>query len=252
MAGFPGAHEGRVAVVTGAAMGLGRAYAERLARDGARVVVADIEHGEATVESILAAGGEAVAVTCDVTSEAAVEDLSARVDDTFGGCDILVNNAGIFPNVAWEEVDLALWRRVISVNLESMFLTCKAFWGGMRDRGFGRIINISSNTFGLVVPGRVPYISSKAGVIGLTRALASDLAEHGITANSVLPGLTMTGTVESMWGATPRIDKGVEMQAIKRRAMPQDLEGIVSFLATEDARWITGQSIVVDGGIVRH
>jgi NAD(P)-dependent dehydrogenase (short-subunit alcohol dehydrogenase family) len=252
MAGFPGAHEGRVALVTGAATGLGRAFAERLARDGARVVVADIESGEATVESIVAAGGEAVALACDVTSESAVEELRGRVHETFGGCDVLVNNAGIFPNVAWDELDLELWRRVLRTNLESMFLTCKAFTGGMRDRGFGRIINISSNTFDQVVHGYVPYISSKAGVIGLTRALATELGEYGITVNSVLPGLIMTGTVLSMLDGTPLIDENVEEQAIKRRGMPRDLEGIVSFLATEDAGWMSGQAIVVDGGLVRH
>jgi len=252
MAGFSGAHEGRVALVTGAATGLGRAFAERLARDGARVVVADIESGEATVESIVAAGGEAVALRCDVTSESAVEELRGRVHETFGGCDVLVNNAGIFPNVAWDEVDLGLWRRVLGTNLESMFLTCKAFTGGMRDRGFGRIINISSNTFGQVVHGYVPYISSKAGVIGFTRALATELGEYGITVNSVLPGLIMTGTVLSMLDGTPVIDDTVEEQAIKRSGVPRDLEGIVSFLATEDAGWMSGQAIVVDGGLVRH
>ncbi|MBS1895315.1 MAG: SDR family oxidoreductase [Actinobacteria bacterium] len=249
---FPGAHEGRVAVVTGGAAGLGRAYAERLARDGAKVVVADLEEGDQVVAAIEADGGEALAVTCDVTSEAAIAELRERTDERFGGCDILVNNAGIFPNVPWEEVDYALWSRVLAVNLDSMFLTCKAFSAAMRERGFGRIVNISSNTFDLVIPGFVHYVASKAGVIGLTRALATELGEDEITVNCILPGLTRTAHIEEMWAGSPTLDHVVEGQAIKRPGMPADLEAVVSFLASEDARWISGQAIPVDGGQARH
>ncbi len=252
MTGFPGVHDGRVAVVTGGAAGLGRAYAERLARDGARVVVADVDDGTDTVAAITGAGGEALAQRCDVSSESAVATLRKSTIESFGRCDILVNNAGISPNVAWDGLVFAEWRRVIAINLDAMFLTCKAFVPGMRERRFGRIVNISSNTFGLVIPGFAHYMASKGGVIGFTRALANDLGDFGITVNAVLPGLTRTGTTEAMWEGTSLFDDMAEMQAIKRPGLPADLEAAISFLATEDARWITGQALVVDGGLVRH
>jgi NAD(P)-dependent dehydrogenase (short-subunit alcohol dehydrogenase family) len=138
------------------------------------------------------------------------------------------------------------------VNLDAMFLTSKAFSHDMRDAGFGRIINIGSNTFDLVVSGFVHYMASKGGVIGLTRGLANELGEYGITANAVLPGLTRTERIERVAAVSPLPDAIVALQAIKRPGMPDDIEGVVSFLATDDARWITGQSIPVDGGHVRH
>lgn len=191
MSGFPGAHAGRVAVVTGAASGLGRTYAERLARDGAQVVVADVSSGAETVEAIRSAGGMAVATQCDVASPDAVSALREVAYEHFDRCDILVNNAGIFPSVPWDELDFATWRSVLSVNLDSMFLTCKAFSPGMREHGFGRIVNISSSTFDVPVAGFVHYVTSKAGVIGLTRALATDLGVQGITVNCVIMPATL-------------------------------------------------------------
>jgi NAD(P)-dependent dehydrogenase (short-subunit alcohol dehydrogenase family) len=250
--GFPGAHEGRVAVVTGAAAGLGQAYARRLARDGARVVAADVQDAGETVQAIEADGGEGLAVRCDVTSPEDVAALRDATTERFGACAILVNNAGLFPNIRWDDLDYETWRRVLTVNLDAMFLTCKAFSGDMREGGFGRIINISSNTYDLVIPGFVHYIASKAGVIGLTRGLANELGEHEITVNCILPGLTRTAHIEEVSQGNPFADLVVQMQAIKRPAFPRDIEGAVSFLATEDARWITGQAIPVDGGHVRH
>ena len=250
MTGFPEAHAGRVAVVTGAATGLGQAYAERLARDGARVVVADLSDGVETVEGIIAAGGEAVPAICDISSAQDVETLRASTYELFGRCDILVNNAGIYPTVAWDDLDFDTWRRVFAVNLDGMFLTCKAFAAGMATNGFGRIINVSSNTVNLLVPGFVHYIASKAGVIGLTRALATELGDRGITVNAILPGLTMTPARKGM--PTHVLDHVAAAQAIKRHALTSDTEGVVSFLASNDAGWITGQSIAVDGGQVRR
>jgi (S)-1-phenylethanol dehydrogenase len=252
VAGFPGAHDGRVAVVTGAAGGLGRAYAERLARDGAKVVIADIADGADVVAAIEQGGGEALALRCDVSSAAAVQELRDVTLQRFGACDILVNNAGIFPNVLWDDLDFELWRRVFTINLDAMFLTCKAFAPGMRERGWGRIVNISSNTFDLVIPGFVHYMASKAGVIGFTRGLANELGPHEVTVNCILPGLTRTAHIEEMGQGSPMLDLVVKMQAIKRPGMPVDLEGVVSFLASDDARWITGQALPVDGGHVRH
>lgn len=238
----------RVAVVTGAAAGLGQAFAQRLAEDGARVVVVDIAPGDETVAAIESAGGEAIAVRCDVSAPDDVEALRSAVIDRFGQCDILVNNAGIVPHVAWDDVDLALWRRVCSINLDGMFLTCKAFTPMMVEAEFGRVINVSSNTFLQGLPGFTPYMASKGGVIGLTRGLASELGRHGITVNSVLPGLTMVSRVERELAGTPVSEHVVASQAIKRPGLASDIQGAVAFLASDDAAWITGQSIVVDGG----
>ena len=245
-------HTGRVAVVTGAAAGLGAAYAIRLARDGAHVVVADRDDPAATVAAIEAAGGQALGVVCDVSSQESVAEMASRTAERFGRCDVLVNNAGVSPNVAWDDLTLAEWRRTMAINLDAMFLTCKAFCGGMREAGFGRVVNISSNTFGLVIAGFVHYTASKGGVVGLTRALATDLGPHGITVNAVLPGLTRTGTTLAMWEGTSLFADMAQHQAVHRPGVPADLEGVVSFLASEEARWVTGQSIVVDGGLVRN
>ena len=252
MSGFPGAHAGRIAIVTGAAAGLGRAYAERLARDGAHVIVADVGDGSETVDAITAGGGLAVAAPGDVTSPESMNALQDFTHSQFGRCDILVNNAGVHPHVDWDELDFAEWRRVMTINLDSMFIVCKAFAPDMQRKGFGRIINISSTTVDLVQGGFVHYIASKSGVIGFTRALATELGDSGVTVNAVLPGLTKTASIAAQWEGTPVLDQVATMQAIKRIAVPSDIEGTVSFLATEDAAWITGQSIVVDGGQVRH
>ncbi|MBS1895333.1 MAG: SDR family oxidoreductase [Actinobacteria bacterium] len=252
MSGFEAAHKGRIAVVTGAATGLGRAFAERLASDGAMVVAVDVDDADEAVAAIERNGGEAAAERCDVSSEAGVAGLGERVLERFGRCDILVNNAGAARNISWGELDFGTWRQLMGVNLDSMFLTCKAFAPAMAGNGFGRIINISSDTFGLLTPGFVHYIAAKGGVIGLTRGLATDLGNDGITVNAVLPGLTRTPNLERAFGGVDTVFEHVaETQAIKRQATPSDIEGAVSFLATEDAGWITGQSLVVDGGLLR-
>jgi len=250
--GFPGAHEGRVAVVTGAAGGLGRAYAERLARDGAKVVVADVGDGAETGAAIEAAGGESLVVACDITDADAVERLRAAAVERFGPPDILVNNAGITPVAPWEEIDFELWRKVFAVNLDAMFLTCKAFTPAMRERGWGRIVNISSNSVDLGAPGFVHYMASKAGVIGLTRGLANELGADGVTANCILPGLTKVARTAAFFDGSPIVEHVIAAQAIKRPGLPADLEGVVSFLVSDDARWVTGQAIPVDGGHTRH
>jgi NAD(P)-dependent dehydrogenase (short-subunit alcohol dehydrogenase family) len=250
--GLPGAHAGRTAVVTGGATGLGAEYAMRLAADGARILIADLNDASATVAAIRAQSGEAVAVVADISSQTDVSTVAEAVMDTYGGCDILVNNAGIYPNVPWAELTFADWRRVMSINLDSMFLTCKALTPGMQERGFGRVVNVSSNTFGLVIEGFVHYVASKGGIIGLTRALASELGVDGITVNAVLPGLTQTGETLETFAGTTFFEDMAKLQAIKRPGVPADLAGVVSFLASDAARWVTGQAIVADGGLLRH
>ena len=174
-----------------------------------------------------------------------------------GRCDILVNNAGIYPMQPFDQITFDDWRRVLSVNLDSMFLMTKAFADGMRQRKWGRIINIASDTVSLLVPNLVHYISSKAGVIGFTRSLATEFGEHGVNVNAIAPGLTRTpGTLadkEVPGGMSKEelFEMMVHMQSIKRGEVASDLVGAVSFLASDDAAFITGQTLYVNGGLTR-
>ena len=245
-------HQGRVAVVTGGAKGIGRAFAGRLASEGAAVAVVDLEPAADTMALLSGAGAEAASFEGDVTSEDDVARLSGEIGKRFGRCDILINNVGIYPNEPFEAVDFAKWRRVMAINLDSMFLTAKAFAPGMVERGWGRIVNMASNTFNTSVTGYSHYIASKGGVIGFTRALANDLADKGITVNAIAPSLVRTHGTEV---TNPRSDERFAavsaMQAIKRTQMPEDLTGTLSFLVSDDAAFMTGQTLYVDGGWVR-
>ena len=249
-------HHGRIAVISGAASGIGQASAVRLAEEGARIVVADRENAKQTLDLITAAGGIATAIVCDVSDPASVAALKNAVEANIGLCDILVNNAGIYPTQRFDEITFEDWRRVLSVNLDSMFLMTKAFAGGMRQRGWGRVINIASDTVSLLVPEFVHYITSKAGVIGFTRSIATEFGAQGVTANAIAPGLTRPP------GSLSRKQAGgmsnddlfallANMQSIKRSEEVSDLVGAVSFLASDDAAFITGQTLYVNGGLTR-
>jgi NAD(P)-dependent dehydrogenase (short-subunit alcohol dehydrogenase family) len=250
-------HEGKTAVISGAASGIGQASAIRLAEEGAEIIIADRDKAEKTLQLIAEVGGKATAVQCDVTNPASVKALKAAVENGGGCCDILINNAGIYPMQTFDEMTFEDWRRVLSVNLDSMFLMTKAFIGAMHRQRWGRIINIASDTVNLVLPGFSHYIASKAGVIGFTRGLATEFGQSGITANAIAPGMTRTPGTE----ARKEIPGGMSqdeffvvyanMQAIKRVQEVSDLVGVVSFLASEDAVFVTAQTIYVDGGLVR-
>ncbi|MEV0286958.1 SDR family oxidoreductase [Kribbella sp. NPDC050820] len=245
----PGAH-GRVAVVTGGAAGIGQALAERLAGDGHRVAVADLSPADETLSLIGKTGSEGFAAICDVSAPDSVQDFAIAVERAFGPVDVLVNNAGIYPLTAFLAMDWAEWRRVLSVNLDSIYLFGKAFVPGMVQRGWGRVISVSSTTFHSGIGLNTHYTASKGGVIGFSRSPAAEVGEHGVTVNTVAPGLVRTATTahgpHAAW-----FDALAQQQAIKRTQEPKDLAGPVSFLASDDAAFITGQTLCVDGGWMR-
>ncbi|RWJ39840.1 MAG: SDR family oxidoreductase [Mesorhizobium sp.] len=239
--------QGKTAVVTGGANGIGRACCERLAVEGADIVIADIAAADETVMDVKRTGGKAVAQRCDLSSLEDVARLRERVDASFGGCDVLVHNAGIYPNTPFEEITFDEWRKVMTVNIDSMFHLTKAFLPNMKSKGWGRIIAMSSTVFHSGIPGYCHYSASKAGLIGFMRSLASEVGQFGITANAIAPGLVRTGTTEARL-ETQWFDQTVEQQAIKRTGEPADLVGPLAFIASNDAAFVTGQTLLVDGG----
>jgi len=244
--------DGRVAVVTGAANGIGFAIARRLLAEGARVVAADIDAkaaGRLADESN--AGDRLLFVETDVSSEASCRAAAETVVRRIGRVDILINNAGIFPSQPFAEMNYADWRRVLAVNLDGPFLMTQNFAPFMQRNKYGRIVNFASGTVWTGNPGMAHYIAAKSGVIGLSRCLARELGGFGITVNVVSPGLTSTDTVVNN---IPKelIEERRSQRAIKRLQTADDLVGTVLFLASDDAAFVTGQNIVVDGGVVLH
>jgi len=244
-------HAGRTAVITGGAAGIGQEYAVRLASEGAKIVVVDLGDASETLQKVKEAGSEAIAVACDVSDPGATAGLADAVKD-FGRVDILVNNAGIYPFVSIDDMTFEQWRQVMSVNLDSMFLVTKQFLPGLRAAGWGRIVNMASAMFHGGFAGCPHYVASKGGVIGFTRALAPELGRDGITINALAPSLVRSaGTSTGFHDEVGMFDAIAGMQSIARTQMPDDLSGVVSFLCSDDARFITGQTLVVDGGLVR-
>lgn len=242
-------HKDRVAVVSGAAKGIGQELAVQLAQRGASLALLDIADLTQTIRLVEEAGGKAIAVHCDVSQEQDWAAAAQAVRTAYGRCDILVNNAGIYPNVPFDNLDLATWKRTFAINLDSMFLSAKVFVPMMREHSWGRIVNISSTSIVTNATGVSHYMASKMGIIGFTRGLANDLGKDFITVNSVAPALTATpGTAHLPEGVRDGI---VNQQALKRMAVPHDIVGPILFLTSDDAQFMTGQVLAVDGGMMK-
>ncbi len=244
--------EGKVAIVTGGARHIGAVYAKRLAAEGASVVVVDLLDGEGVVQEIKEARGEAVALRIDVSKE---EDTLRMADETikkFGRIDILVNNAAIFLSIkrrSFDEISAEEWDQVAAVNIKGPFLCAKAVFPQMKKQRGGKIINISSTTALWGTPLFLHYVTSKAAVIGMTRALAREVGEYGICINAIAPGLVQH---EGQTAPKEFTEFQLKARSIKRLETPEDLIGTLLYLASPDSDFVTGQTIVVDGGSVLH
>jgi 3-oxoacyl-[acyl-carrier protein] reductase len=247
---------GRVVIITGGGKGIGRIYAQEFARAGARVLAADIdgEGAAAVAAGIVAEGYEAIGIRTDISDPQATAAMAKAAIDSFGTIDVLVNNASlmsVLPRRDWMEIPVEEWDRVMSVNLRGMFLCCHAVAPTMKAKRKGKIVNISSSRVWEGTPLRLHYTTSKAGVVGFTRALSRELGPHGINVNAVSPGATLSETqVASSSGNY--LATRVEGRAFERPQVPEDLVGAVMFLATQASDFMTGQTINVDGGKMMH
>ncbi len=249
---MPGRVEGRVCIVTGAAQGIGATYARALAEEGAKIVVSDIDDAGQVAAEIEAAGGEAAAISCDVSGWDACQELIAQTVDRFGRIDVLVNNAAIFGTLdraSIDEISPELFDRVMKVNVGGTFLCTKAAVPVMRERGYGKIINISTSRIFAGLPFYLHYDASKGAVFGMTRAMAKELGDAGIRVNAIAPGSTMSENVKAR---TDWRDGGpaakLASRSLKRLQDPEDLIGACIFLASGESDFVTGQTVVVDGG----
>jgi NAD(P)-dependent dehydrogenase (short-subunit alcohol dehydrogenase family) len=243
---------GKVAVVTGGAQGIGRAIAEGLSAAGARIVIADLKGAEEAA----AAFPDGVGLTVDVASEGDVARLAEETVERCGSIDVLVNNAGLYASLEmrpFDQIPLEEWRQVMDVNVASMFLTCRAVVPVMRRQGGGKIVNISSGTPFRGVPFLLHYVTSKGAIVALTRALARELGKDNVLVNCVAPGFTMSAGVEAHPEVVEKLrDVSVSARTIQRDQVPEDVVGAVVFLCGPGSDFITGQTMVIDGGQFFH
>jgi NAD(P)-dependent dehydrogenase (short-subunit alcohol dehydrogenase family) len=240
----------KVVIVTGGAKGIGRAYSLGVAAEGARVVVADVADSKPTVKEIEARGGQALGVECDVSREEDTQRLAAETLARFARIDVLVNNAALYGTLKrrpFMEIPVEEWDRVMAVNLRGLFLCARAVFVAMKAQGKGKIVNIASSTFFKGVPDYIHYTTSKGGVVGFTRSLARELGDFGIRVNAIAPGFTLSGDNEGNI-SEERKQANVHMRMLKRAEVPEDLVGTLVFLASDDSDFMTGQTLLVDGG----
>lgn len=248
--------KGKVAIVTGGARGLGKDYALRLAEEGARVVIGDILDGTTVKSEIEKIGGEALALNVDVSDEQSVKNMINQTIKRFERIDVLINNAAIFADVVkyrFYDTPLEEWDKMIRVNLTGTFLCCKAAYPQMKMQGKGKIINVSSSTYFMGNPNLIHYVTSKGAIIALTRVMAREVGDDGISVNAIAPGFTLSEAVDGNPTFPEPIRKMTrESRCFKRDQIPSDLLGTIIFLASDDSDFITGQTLVVDGGTVLH
>lgn len=243
-------HKDRVAVVTGAAQGFGQAICRGLAERGAQVVAIDITEPTETLALIEQAGQKATGLLVDVADPEQTQQVEHEVRGRYGRCDILINNVGVYPSIHTDDMTYDAWRKVLTINLDSQFLMTQAVLPLMKEAGWGRIVNLTSNSIGMTPPGMTAYFASKMGVIGFTRGLANDLARYGITANAVGATLSRTPGVEA-GPSSFALEQVAAMQAIKKIGEPDDVVGTILFLTSHDSYFVTGQTIMADGGLMR-
>jgi len=243
---------GKVAIVTGGARHIGAVYCRKLAAEGAAVIIADVLDGDKVVQEITAAGGRAMALKVDVSKEEDTIQMAAETVKTFGRIDILVNNAAIFINIQRQpfyEITAEEWDRVSAVNIKGPFLCAKAVFPQMKEQRTGKIINISSSTAFAGTPLFLHYVASKAALIGMTRSLAREVGEFGICVNAIAPGLVQH---EGQTAPKEFTEFQLKARSIKRLQTPEDLLGVLVYLASPDSDFVTGQTILVDGGGIFH
>ena len=246
----------RVAIITGAAQGIGAAYARAMAQEGATVIIADLDDGEEIAKEIRENGGKALNVITNVSNESSVENLVSTTVEQYGRIDILVSNAAIFGKLEakpFTEISVEEWDDLMEVNVRGVFICVKAVIGQMRKQKYGKVINIASGTLFKGTPHLLHYVTSKGAVMTMTRCLAREVGDDNICVNSLAPGLVMSENVlaqESFNDAA--VDANTATRALQRRQVPEDLIGAMLFLASADSDFVTGQCLVVDGGSVNH
>ena len=244
--------ENRAAVITGAATGIGSAAAERLAAEGAIIEILDIKDAVETVQAIVDSGGQAAAQICDVTNQGQIAAAVSAIETRHQKIDILVNNAGILSGrTPWHQLSYEEMNQFVQVNYLGYFNVSKALYPLLKKSGHGRIINVASRTYFLANPGQMAYVASKGAVMGMTRVMAKELGEEGITVNAVAPGMVATPGTEAH-SNEEAFNRVMMNQAIKKRVTPEHLAGLIAFIASDDAEMITGQFILCDGGGYLH